>query len=85
MRVRKFETLALLGIATGLAVTALPIEGQAGITAYLAVQCGVNCGSTDNTSANDGQGAAEQNVEPGDVQNQNTQPSQKKQLNTNNQ
>lgn len=70
---KDLKKLALLGLAAGLTVSALPTVAEAGVTAFLAHQCGAgSCGGTDNTPRSTGQDAQGYYVKPGNQ----TQPTQ---------
>lgn len=88
MQKKDLKKMALLGLAAGLALSALPMQGEAGVSAFIAHQCGAGgCGNKDNTPKSTGQDAQGYYVKPGDQ----TQPTQvnpqqnpKKQDNSNN-
>jgi|GEM_PF-6834633 len=87
MKQKDYKRLALLGLTAGLAVAALPLESEAGVTAHLAHQCGAGqCGGTDNTPRSSGQDAQGYYVKPGEqpVSQPRPQQDQKKQQNPNN-
>ena len=70
---KDLKKLALLGLAAGLTVSAVPTVVEAGVTAFIAHKCGAgSCGGTDNTPKSTGQDSQGYYVKPGDQ----TQPTQ---------